>query len=96
MMKALYISLVVVLMFLISYIGFLFAFVFCLRIAVPVQCYARVSLQSGWCILPVWAQWSTVVISVASGIILGRTWWRIIYVEHRRWRPAALLPTKKR
>jgi hypothetical protein len=38
------------------------------------------------CLFPTWALWSICILGIVGGFWLGRTWWRIIYIEKRRWR----------
>jgi len=40
----------------------------------------------GSCALPEWAQYGLLVLGVVGGFLIGRVWWRMVYVEGRRWR----------
>lgn len=40
----------------------------------------------GACALPVWWQYGLVVAGLVGGWLVGRVWWRWVYIEHRRWR----------
>jgi len=43
-------------------------------------------LGVGWCALPIWVQYTFPAMGIIGGYFLGKTWWRIVYVEHRHWR----------
>lgn len=36
---------------------------------------------SGYCVLPVYLQLGLFILGIAGGFLLGRFWWRIIYVD---------------
>lgn len=38
------------------------------------------------CFLPPYLQFGLPAFGVIGGYFTGRTWWRIIYIEHRRWK----------
>lgn len=38
------------------------------------------------CFLPFYVQAIFLLSGVVGGYLLGRNWWRIVYVEHRHWR----------
>ena len=35
------------------------------------------------CALPLWLQASLLLVGIIGGLLLGRRWWRIIYIEKR-------------
>jgi hypothetical protein len=41
------------------------------------------------CYLPPYLQLGLLASGLVGGYFLGQTWWRIIYIEHRRWRKTA-------
>ncbi|MBI5404958.1 MAG: hypothetical protein HY976_01900 [Candidatus Kerfeldbacteria bacterium] len=41
-------------------------------------------LGVGSCALPWWVQYGLLAVGIIGGYELGRTWWRLVYVE-RRW-----------
>ena len=40
----------------------------------------------GLCALPVWLEYVLLLAGILFGYWLGRVWWRIVYIEHRRWK----------
>ena len=43
-------------------------------------------LGKGACALPVWLQIGLLVLGIVGGYLLGRWWWRIVYIEHGGWK----------
>ncbi len=39
----------------------------------------------GQCALPWFAQYGLLAAGIVGGYLLGRVWWRMVYVEHRHW-----------
>ena len=40
----------------------------------------------GYCALPIWIQIGMLVMGVVGGYLLGRWWWKLVYVEGKHWR----------
>ncbi len=40
----------------------------------------------GSCALPPWFQYGLLAAGIIGGFLVGRVWWRWVYVEHRHWR----------
>jgi len=40
---------------------------------------------AGQCALPWCVQYGLLAAGVVAGFLIGRVWWRIVYVEHRHW-----------
>jgi hypothetical protein len=40
----------------------------------------------GMCALPMWSQWTLLLVGLIGGVWLGFMWWRIVYIEKRHWR----------
>lgn len=40
----------------------------------------------GYCALPIWLQIGLPLIALIGGYFLGQWWWRVVYIEHKRWR----------
>jgi len=38
------------------------------------------------CFLLPYLQFGLLILGLVGGYFLGQTWWRIIYIEHRRWK----------
>lgn len=45
-----------------------------------------VPVLNAFCVLSPAFRIAAVVIGALGGLKLGRTWWRIVYIEHRHWR----------
>lgn len=43
-------------------------------------------LGLGWCALPGAVQYGLLALGIIGGWLMGRVWWRWVYVEGRRWR----------
>ncbi|HRH93943.1 MAG TPA: hypothetical protein PKV72_05435 [Candidatus Peribacteria bacterium] len=82
MKKMLYVLLTVLLMTIVSFIVHL---VFAAE-PTSTSCVAAGFLWDSLCVLPAWSLYSVPLSGVVAGCILGQTWWRIVYVEHRHWR----------
>lgn len=40
----------------------------------------------GLCAFPPWLQYGLLILGAVGGFLLGRWWWRLVYVEGRHWR----------
>jgi len=43
--------------------------------------YTSFGMATGACALPPYLQYGLLILGIASGYLLGRWWWKIIYVE---------------
>lgn len=50
------------------------------------SCTAQMPLLMVLCLLPAWTIYSTGATGIVAGYFCGQTWWRIIYIERRRFR----------
>lgn len=41
---------------------------------------------AGLCALPMWLEYALLIAGIIFGYWLGTVWWRIVYIEHRRWK----------
>jgi len=55
-----------------------------LKQANPAEIAWRSHVGSGACALPVWLEYGLLGLGLSAGWLMGRTWWRWVYVE-RRW-----------
>ncbi|MBI2610113.1 hypothetical protein HYW53_02965 [Candidatus Giovannonibacteria bacterium] len=50
-----------------------------------IQLENQTAFGFGYCVLPLWLQALLLAAGLIGGYLLGRCWWRIVYIEHRHW-----------
>jgi len=88
MKKSCYLILSVFLGLLLSFIIHALAEIIYLQYAfnqeIPIK--ASYFLGVGWCALPVWSQYTFLLLGIFGGYFLGQYWWKLVYIQKRHWR----------
>ncbi len=85
MKKLFYIVCTMLLCTLLSFLVHLVVFISLFPYANP-SCTAQMPLLAVLCLLPAWTTYSIGATGIVAGYFCGQTWWRIIYIERRRFR----------
>jgi len=81
--KKVYIALSILLGVLLSFIAHALAEVWIIQkaFAEGASIKGTYFLGVGWCALPVWSQYSFLILGVVGGYYLGQYWWKVVYIN---------------
>ncbi|MBT4250900.1 hypothetical protein HN784_02855 [bacterium] len=88
MKKNLYLVLVILLVFLLGFIGYMLIESVYLKhlISIGVMPKGSYTVGAWWQAFPLWIKTFIIFAGIADGYFLGQFWWRVVYIEKRHWR----------